>query len=134
METFINSIKETFNLVEEYSYQLTHKYYLLDGCKYVLFYDKPIAKNDIQNVLVEIEKDGKSYPLSQNYIALVIAETDDEFKKDDLEWMNNGGENVVFVLCNKRLNKLFSPQSIVFPLRYSYRKITKKIGQLFEQK
>ena len=135
MERLIQSIKETFNLNEEDSYQFDHKYYHLDGCKFVTFYDKPIAKNGIMNVLDEIEKDGKNYPMKQNYVVLVIGETDDDFPKNrGLEWANGEGrENVVFVLYNKRLDKLFYPASIVLPLRYSYRKITKKIGTLFEE-
>ena len=134
MEELIQLIKETFNLNEEESFQRGLKYYHLDGCKFVTFYDKPIAKKDIMKVLGEIGRDGKSYPMSQNFMVLVIGETDDEFvKTDGLEWMRGNGENAVFVLYNKRLNKLFYPTSIVLPLRYSYRRITKKINSLFEQ-
>ena len=134
MEKLIRLIRETFELNDERSVQRNHNYYWLDGCKYFLFYDKPIAKKDVQRVLDEIGKDGKSYPMSNNYLVIVVAETNDNFDIiDELQWMRGNGENVIFVLYNRKFNKLFYPTSIVLPLRYSYRRITKKIGKLFEQ-
>lgn len=114
-------------IVEPIEKNLT--YYHIEGCKYITLMDKDITEEEIERILDSIGRDGKTYPFNSDYLVIVAAETSGSFKSEDLYFMRDAGEHVVFILRNKMTNQIFYPTSFVFPPRFSYRKILKRIAE-----
>ncbi|MCR5184794.1 MAG: hypothetical protein K6C32_01765 [Bacilli bacterium] len=105
-----------------------NKYYWIEGCKYILFVNRIVFADSFPKILDDIGHDGKSYPFNSNYLIIVIAPTHEQFDKKDLYYERDLGENVVFVLYNETKRTVFYSTAFNFPLRFSYRKITRKIA------
>ena len=130
MDDFQKRIIQALNLSN--SIQCVFNYYWVEGCKYLVFFEKEIDKNGISSILDTIGRDGKGYPFSSNYLIVVVAPISYAFyKSKDLYYARDVGENVAFILYNKNKNTIFYPTGFVFPLRFSYRKIIKKIKGCF---
>ncbi len=99
-------------------------YYWAEGRKYLCFLKTELSAASFNNILETIGDDGKSYPFNSDYLVVVIAMTDEEHNPKKLYYMRGVGENVAFVLLNKRLKKVFRPNCLIFPLKFSYRKLT----------
>ena len=107
-------------------------YYWVEGYKYLVFFEKEIDENDLPSILDIIGNDGTGYPFNSNYLIIVVAPiTNGFFKSKDLYYARNVGENVVFVLYSVNNNTIFYPTGFVFPIRFSYRKLIKKIRECF---
>ena len=126
----IDTLLKEFEIEPDSAIHRTLDYYWIEGCKYLCFLNTELSSDSLSDTLETIGKDGESYPLSSNYLAIVVATTDEEFNPRDLYLMKSIGENVVFVLLNRRLKKVYCPNGFVFPLRFSYRKLTAKIKEI----
>lgn len=130
MHNIIETIKSEFSISENDSIKRKLNYYWLEKRVFITFYQELITSSVFNSILEIIESDGESYPLSSDYIVLVFGQTNESLSPKDLEFMKSFKENVIFVLYNKETNTLIHPSSSIFPLRFSYKKVLKRIEKL----
>ena len=131
----------------EKCYPLTQKIncglncYLLDKRKYLVFWNYVVNEDSIPQILDQMEETATKLNqtvttrsvFSRRKTFLVIAETDEEFKKADLVYFNGVNICVVFYLINKKSNKIFMNDGGIFILGYGYRKYVKKINDILRK-
>lgn len=86
-----------------------------------------------KNLLNAYEKKTSNSKFTKYKTLIVIGETTDIFKKEDLFYFNNINTFVVFYLINEELNKVYMNCSWIFPLGLNYNKYVKKINEIINE-
>ncbi len=121
-------------LIKEYP--LTNKIecnlncYLLDKKRYLIFWEDLIEKDSIEKVLNQLQEKTNNASFSKWKTLIVLGETNDFFKKEDLFYFNNVNTFVVFYLINQKDNKIFMNDSWIFALGCNFRKYVRKINKI----
>ncbi len=103
------------------TYKLTKK-------RYLLFKDKAINKEQINEYLEFISKEFNTNGKFKTII--VVAETKDEFTKKELVYFDNVDTLVVFYLVNSDEDLIYMDDSWTFMLGLNYRKYVRKINEI----
>ena len=127
MNNLVKQVLLSFDILDREPICKKKVYYWIEGYKYFCFIDDEINDNNITGLLNQIGDDCKNPPFNSNYLIIVIAKTSSSFKGKDLYFARDIGENIALFLKNEKENKIYYPTGLVLPLRYSYRKIIKKL-------
>lgn len=101
--------------------------------KYLFFWDEIITKENITEILKCLEKTSNSSMFTAFKTLIVVGKTKEKFNKNELVYFNSVNTYVVFYLINDEASKIYMDDSLVFPLRYSYRKYIKRINKILNK-
>lgn len=126
-----NKIIENYPLTERLNCDLCC--YCIDSKRYLVFWDKIVEKNDIENVLnITQEKVNNSTNTDWKTI-IVVGYTEDTFKKKELVFFDSVNTIVVFYLINKETKKIHMDASWISFIGYDYKKVVLKIDKIVRQ-
>ena len=105
--------------------------YLLAKRKYLIFLQKFITKEKINELLREIGEKCNNNLFSKWKSIIIVANTKDIFKKTELLYFDGVSTYVVFCLVDSLNHQLYVDDRWVFPEILNYKKYTKQIKKLW---
>ena len=105
--------------------------YLLAKRKYLIFLQKFITKEKINEPLREIGEKCNNNLFSKWKSIIIVANTKDIFKKTELLYFDGVSTYVVFCLVDLLNHQLYVDDKWVFPEILNYKKYTKQIKKLW---
>ena len=106
--------------------------YVLDYRRYLIFWEKLISKDLINEILNDLEEKTKNDNFTEYKTLIVIGKTKEKFKKADLFYFNNVSTFVVFYLINEETNEIYMNDSWIYVLGLNYKKYVRKINKNFK--
>lgn len=106
--------------------------YLLANKRYLIFWEKRIEKDSIEQILNQLQEKTNNPNFSKWKTLIVLGKTDDVFQQEDLFYFNNVDTYVVFYLVNEKINKIFMNDSWIFVLGCNYKKYVRKIDKIIK--
>lgn len=107
--------------------------YNIDKNRYIIFWNEKIKDSDISNILEFIEKESLNNYFSKKKSIIIVGETNDVFKLDDLVYFNGIDTFVVFYLIDFDNKRKYSVGSGVFMLGLSCKKYVKLIDEIVDK-
>lgn len=107
--------------------------YSLSKKVYLVFWKDLVRKENIEVILAQVEEKTHNCNFSNWKTLIIVGDTKEEFKKEDLLYFNNVSTFVVFYLINEEENKTFMDDSWIFALGCNYRKHVRKINSILKQ-
>lgn len=106
--------------------------YCVESKRYILFLDITVNKENVEDILKEIEYDTNNSNFSEWKTIIAVGSTNDFWKKEELFYFNEPTHTfVVFFLLDK--DKSYMNDSWIFVLGNNYNKHVRKINKiLFE--
>ena len=103
--------------------------YFLDSGRYLIFWEEPISKDSIENLLKTIEEIAGSSIFNRIWKTfIVVGKTNDFFKKEDLFYANEMFQSfVVLYLIDENKNQIYMNDSWTFITTNRFRKYVRKI-------
>lgn len=99
--------------------------------RYVIFFDTKIQKDNIESLLNTFESMTKN-GFSKVKTLIVVGDTDEEFKKEDLLFFNGVDTFVVFYLKNTKNNEIYCNHQRVFWFSIDWKKIINKFNEILK--
>lgn len=106
----------------------------IDKRKYLIFWHEIIKKENIIKILKYLEEKSNNLNFTSIRTLIVIGNTKEKFKKNELVYFNSINMYVIFYLINDETNDIYMDISWNFPLKYSYKKYVKKINKIITNK
>ena len=102
----------------------------IDKRKYLIFWHEIIKKENIIKILKYLEEKSNNLNFTSIRTLIVVGNTKEKFKKNELVYFNSINMYVIFYLINDETNDIYMDISWNFPLKYSYKKYVKKINEI----
>ncbi len=114
------------------SSKVTSRYetYAIGNKKYLIFWDGVISKEKVSSILQDLTIATTNKKLSTWKTLIVVGETEEEFKRDELLYFDGVNTIVVFYLINTKSQKVFCNKSWIFPLGMNFRRHIKKMDTI----
>ncbi|MBO5240558.1 MAG: hypothetical protein J6B56_03955 [Clostridia bacterium] len=126
-----NKIIKGLNLQKQI--ECVYPCYLLSKKRYILFYDELITKQNIEELLKNIDENCKSPVFSEWKTIIVVGKTLDVFNKKDLLYFNGINTFVCFYLINDKTGDHYMNDQWIFVLGLNYRKYIRMLKKLLKQ-
>ena len=104
--------------------------YLLDKRRYLIFWNKLIKKDSIEDMLNYLEEKTKNPNFTESKTLIVIGKTKEKFKKVDLVYFNSVNTLVVFYLINEETNEIYMDDSWISFIGLNYKKYVRRINEI----
>jgi hypothetical protein len=108
--------------------------YLLDRRKYLIVWDKTITKENIKEILDQINKNCQNEKFDSAKSIIVVGYTTDVFKKAELQWFDGVSTFAIFYLINEENKQIYMNDSWIFILALNYKKYVRKIDAVLRSK
>lgn len=110
--------------------------YFIKKRRFLVFIDDVITRDNLYSVCSKIRDDFTAHNLCAKYGAaktfIVVAQTNDNFKRADLELFDGVDTVTAFYLFNNATQKVIYPRSGPFMWGLSYTSIIKKIHSIYK--
>ncbi len=99
--------------------------------RYVIFYEKMINQENIESLLNEFDMATKNN-FSKTRTFIIVGQTDQEFKKEDLLFFNGEDTFVVYYLQNITNNEIYFNDCSIFVISFglNWKKIIKRFNEI----
>lgn len=121
-------IIQNYPLVNKIDFELNC--YLLDKRRYLIFWNKLIKKDSIEDMLNYLEEKTKNPNFTESKTLIVIGKTKEKFKKVDLVYFNSVNTLVVFYLINEETNEIYMDDSWISFIGLNYKKYVRRINEI----
>lgn len=107
--------------------------YLLSKKRYILFYHNLITKQNIEEILKDIEENCKTSIFGEWKTIIIVGKTLEAFNKKDLLYFNGVNTFVCFYLINDKIGEHYMNDQWLFTVGLNYRKYIKRLKKLLNQ-
>ena len=106
--------------------------YCLDNKRYLIFWDELIKKEDIYQILNELQEKTNNSNFTEWKTLIIVGKTEEDFKKEELFYFNNVNTFAVFFLVNEKTNTVLMNDSWIFAIGLNYKKYVRKINEILK--
>ncbi len=117
------------------NYPLTNKVecdydcYLVDKKRYIVFWEGLVEKKSIGNILDQLKEKTNTANFTEWKTLIVIGNTRDVYKKEELFYFDNVSTFIIFYLINEESNIVYMNDSWIFALGCNYKKHVRRINK-----
>ena len=104
--------------------------YKLAKRRYIIFWKSLVKSTTIEEILKEIEEKTENEKFISFKTLIIVWETDENFKKEDLVYFNGVNTFAVFYLINKKEKAVYKNDSWIYVIGCNYKKYIRKINEI----